>query len=81
MDKREEQKEDRQRLSELFPIEKSDLYARYLLEKEEINKLKWIISEQLGHDCGYQYAQWQWITHHRQNWLISLVSTGDASVQ
>jgi len=72
----EEQKEPRQPLGDLFPIEKSDLYNSYLAEKQEINKLKWTLSEQLGRDCGYDYAQWVWIHSHRENWLKSKIVSG-----
>lgn len=60
--------EPRQPIGDLFPIEKSDLYRHYLEEKKEIEKLKWILSEQLGKDCGYSYAQWIWVLKYRQEW-------------
>lgn len=56
-------------LSGIFPIEKSEYYAFYLKEKEEILKHKWVLSEKAGCDVGYDYAQWDWIMRgYRASW-------------
>lgn len=53
----------------MFPIENSDYYHFYLLEREEIMKLKWIESEKAGYDIGMNHAFWIWNMQHRQKWL------------
>ena len=63
---------DNHNLSGLFPIEHSDLYQFWLLEKEEILKNKYYISEQLGRDCGMDYAIWDWSMRHREQWIRGL---------
>ncbi len=60
----------------MFPIERSNLYQRWLAEHEEIARNKWFISEKLGYDCGWSYAKHDWDWRHRANWLKSL-TTGD----
>lgn len=62
-------------LAECFPIEKSNLFNLYLLEKEEIDKLKWCLSEKAGRDVGIEFARWYWIWNHRERWLQS-INTG-----
>ncbi len=48
---------------------KSSLYERFLVEREEILKHKWIESEKQGHDIGFEAALVGWVTKHRKNWL------------
>ncbi len=67
-----EKEEPRQRLSDLFPIERSDYYNFYLLELKEIEKNKLTLSEQMGYDVGFEYARWNWITTKRILWLNSI---------
>lgn len=52
-----------------FPVENSSYYRGWLDEKGEIEKHKWCLSERVGHDVGWHYAQWDWIVHHRLQWL------------
>lgn len=59
-----------------FPIEKSEYYHFYLMEKNEIEKHKWFVSEKLGRDCGYSYAQWQWVMNYRDAWINGLRESG-----
>jgi hypothetical protein len=59
-----------------FPIEHSDYYQFWLREKAEIEKVKWCISEELGRDCGWDYASWQWHMRHRTNWIKALRASG-----
>jgi hypothetical protein len=47
------------------------LYARFLSEREEILKHKWIQSEKQGYDVGFEKALLDWITNHRKNWMLS----------
>jgi len=46
----------------------SALYREFLAEREEILKHKWIESEKLGHDIGFERALLDWIVKHRSNW-------------
>lgn len=64
-------------LSEMFPIEKSEYYAFYLREREEILKHKWVLSERNHGEVSYSYAQWHWICNHRSDWLAALKASGD----
>lgn len=47
----------------------SSLYQRFLDEREEIMKHKWIESEKLGYDIGFNKALTDWITKHRKGWV------------
>lgn len=51
-----------------FNLNKSKLYQEFLAEREEILQYKWIESERLGHDIGYERALLDWIRHHRDRW-------------
>jgi hypothetical protein len=46
----------------------SALYREFLAEREEILKHKWIESEKLGHDIGFERALLDWIVKHRSSW-------------
>ena len=50
-------------------IEDSNLYQRFLAEREEIMKHKWIESEKQGYDIGFEKALVEWMLHHRKEWL------------
>ncbi len=52
-----------------FRIEESSYYQHWLEEKAQIDANKWYLSERVGHDVGWHYAQWDWIVHHRLKWL------------
>jgi hypothetical protein len=39
-----------------------------LLEREEILKHKWHLSEQAGHDVGFEKGLLDWIVKHRVAW-------------
>ncbi len=59
-----------------FPLHKSRYYAFYLLEREEIERLKWIESEKAGHDIGYDRAHFLWMFRHRHLWMESVKESG-----
>lgn len=46
----------------------SALYREFLAEREEILKHKWIESEKLGYDIGFEKALLDWIVKHRASW-------------
>jgi hypothetical protein len=47
----------------------NDLYQRFLDEREEILKHKWIESEKQGYDIGFEKALTSWVKNHRKGWL------------
>lgn len=49
-------------------VQNSVLYKEFLAEREEILKHKWIESEKLGSDIGFERALLDWIVKHRSNW-------------
>lgn len=49
-------------------VKRSSLYQEFLAEREEILKHKWIESERLGHDVGFERALLDWIRKHRDGW-------------
>ena len=46
----------------------SALYREFLAEREEILRHKWLESEKVGHDIGFERALLDWIVKHRSNW-------------
>lgn len=49
-------------------VKQSSLYQEFLAEREEILKHKWIESERLGYDIGFERALLDWIRKHRDGW-------------
>ena len=49
-------------------VKNSVLYKEFLAEREEILKHKWIESEKVGADIGFEKALLDWILKHRSNW-------------
>ena len=49
-------------------VKQSSLYQEFLAEREEILKHKWLESERLGHDIGFERALLDWIRKHREGW-------------
>jgi hypothetical protein len=47
---------------------KSALYQEFLAERAEILRHKWIESEKVGHDIGFEKALLDWIVKHRAGW-------------
>lgn len=52
-------------------VKSSTLYQEFLAEREEILKHKWIESERLGYDIGFDVALINWTRKHRDNWRKS----------
>jgi hypothetical protein len=62
---------------EMFPIERSNLYTAWLMEKQAILEHKWYMSEKAGYDVGYETAKWDWdIAGHRKKWVSDMKSRG-----
>ncbi len=49
----------------------SALYREFLAERDEILKHKWIESEKVGFDIGFERALLDWIVKHRSTWRKS----------
>lgn len=49
-------------------VTQSSLYQEFLAEREEILKYKWLESERLGYDIGFEKALLEWIRKHREKW-------------
>jgi hypothetical protein len=62
--------------NDMFPIEKSRYYNFYLLEKQEIDKLKWVESEKAGYDIGISHARFLWNFQHRYYWMQAIKASG-----
>ena len=52
-------------------IKNSSLYREFQAEREEIMKHKWLESERLGYDIGFERALTDWIVKHRSKWRKS----------
>ena len=52
-------------------VKQSNLYQELLAEREEILKHKWLESERLGYDIGFERALLDWIRKHRDTWRAS----------
>jgi hypothetical protein len=49
-------------------VKSSTLYQEFLAEREEILRHKWLESERLGYDIGFERALLDWIRKHREGW-------------
>jgi hypothetical protein len=49
-------------------VKNSLLYREFRAEREEILKHKWIESEKVGYDVGFEWALTDWILKHRSKW-------------
>lgn len=52
-------------------VKNSSLYREFQAEREEILKHKWIESEKVGYDIGFERALTDWIIKHRAKWRKS----------
>ena len=52
-------------------IKHSNLYQEFLAEREEIMRHKWLESENLGYDIGFERALLDWIRKHREGWRLA----------
>lgn len=49
-------------------VKNSSLYREFQAEREEIMKHKWLESEKVGYDIGFEQALTDWIVKHRSKW-------------
>ena len=49
-------------------LESSALYKKFIEERNEILKHKWLESEKVGHDIGFEKALLDWVCNHREKW-------------
>ena len=49
-------------------VKNSVLYKEFLAEREEILRHKWLESEKVGHDIGFEKALLDWIVKYRSAW-------------
>ena len=56
-------------------VKSSSLYREFQAEREEILRHKWIESERLGYDIGFERALTDWIIKHRSKWRKSRQGT------
>lgn len=49
-------------------VRPEDLYQVFLAERDEILRHKWIESERLGRDIGFEQALTEWTLEHRAVW-------------
>ncbi|MFZ4716362.1 MAG: hypothetical protein ACOYMT_03715 [Chthoniobacterales bacterium] len=49
-------------------LKNSALYREFLAEREEILRHKWIESEKVGRDIGFERALLDWMLKHRTQW-------------
>jgi hypothetical protein len=51
---------------------KTDYYARFLSELDELLRHKYFRSEQEGRDIGFEKALTEWHRDHRARWIETL---------
>lgn len=47
---------------------RSEPYQEFLAEREELLRHKWLMSERLGRDVGFERALLDWARHYRTAW-------------
>jgi len=53
-------------------LKNSELYRTFLMERDEILKNKWYMSERAGYDVGFERALLDWVCHHRNEYVKHL---------
>jgi len=49
-------------------LERSSLYREARAERREVLKHKWLESEKVGRDIGFENALVSWLIYHRAAW-------------
>jgi len=50
-------------------VQNTELYRRFLEERQCILENKWYMSEREGRDVGFERALIDWVTHFRNKWM------------
>ena len=50
-------------------LRNTELYKRFLEERQCILENKWYMSEKEGKDVGFERALMDWVMHFRDKWL------------
>ena len=48
-------------------VERTNIFHKRAAIREEIMRHKWIESEKVGHDIGWERASLDWMIHHSKN--------------
>ena len=56
-------------------VKNSVLYKEFLAERDEILRHKWIESEKIGTDIGFEKALLDWIIKYRSAWRSNRAKT------
>jgi hypothetical protein len=56
-------------------VKNSVLYKEFLAERDEILRHKWIESEKIGRDIGFEKALLDWIIKYRSAWRSNRAKT------
>jgi len=62
-------------------VKHSSLYQEFLAEREELLKHKWLESERLGEDIGFERALLDWVRYHRDDWRAKRRSLSRAAMR
>jgi hypothetical protein len=62
-------------------VKQSNLYQEFLAEREEILRHKWLESERLGYDIGFERALLDWIRKHRESWRSARRTNGTGGIR
>lgn len=49
-------------------LTESSIYREFIAERDEILRHKWLESEKLGSDIGFDRALIEWVTRYRETW-------------
>ncbi len=60
-------------------VKNSSLYREFQAEREEILRHKWLESEKVGFDIGFEKALTDWIVRHRSKWRKSRQAQSQSS--
>ena len=53
-------------------VKNTNLYKRFLEERDHILKNKWYLSEKEGKDVGFERALLDWVCNFRTKWMSGI---------
>lgn len=56
-------------------MDRHRLYSKYLELRKEIMKHKWLESEKVGRDIGFEDALIDWTKNHHNRWVKANIKT------